>query len=110
NSSSSAARWKRNMARALHLRSCLSISPRKTKPSTSASRRGKRRKRRNLLPSSPPSRGRYPRLHHHRQPLRRARGARIEPALAAVGKRKRLVEQHHVVPLRALRLVHSEHV
>ena len=49
-------------------------------------------------------------LHHHRQPLRRPRDAGIEPALAAVGKGETLVEQHHVVPLRALRLVHGEHV
>jgi hypothetical protein len=47
---------------------------------------------------------------HHRQPLRGARDAGVEPALAALGKCERLVEQHHVVPLRALRLVHGEHI
>src|ERR1700686_4703566 len=45
-----------------------------------------------------------------RQPLRRAGDAGIEPAVAAVGKREGFVEQHHVVPLRALRLVDGEHV
>src|SRR5262245_11528037 len=48
--------------------------------------------------------------HHQRQLLRRARHARIQPALAALRKRERLVEQHHVVPLRALRFVHREHI
>ena len=47
---------------------------------------------------------------HHRQLLRRARDAGIEPALAAVGKREALVEQHDVVPLRALRLVDGQHI
>src|SRR5664280_2843420 len=50
------------------------------------------------------------RSHHHGEPLRRPGDAGVEPALAAVGKREALVEQHHVVPLRALRLVHGEHV
>src|SRR5947209_16121932 len=49
-------------------------------------------------------------LHNYRQPLRGARDPGVEPALAALGKRKGLIEQHHVVPLRALRLVHGEHV
>ena len=49
-------------------------------------------------------------VHHDTQPLRRARDARIEPARAAVLERKAFVEQHDVVPLRALRLVHGEHV
>ena len=49
-------------------------------------------------------------LHHHRQPLRGARDAGVEPALAALGKREGLVEQHDVVPLRALRLVHGQHI
>src|SRR6266478_1585310 len=49
-------------------------------------------------------------LHHHAQPFRRARNAGVEPSRAAVLERKALVEQHHVVPLRALRFVHREHV
>src|SRR6266581_8896166 len=49
-------------------------------------------------------------LHHHAQPLRRAGNAGVEPSRAAVLERKALVEQHHVVPLRALRFVHREHV
>ena len=44
------------------------------------------------------------------QPLRRARDPRVEPSRAAVLKGKALVEQHDVVPLRALRLVHGEHI
>ena len=42
-------------------------------------------------------------LHHHAQPLRRARDAGVEPARAAVLECKAFVEQHDVVPLRALR-------
>src|SRR5947199_9211197 len=49
-------------------------------------------------------------LHHHAQPLRRARDAGVEPSRPAVLERKAFVEQHHVVPLRALRLVHGEHI
>src|SRR5437667_9512006 len=49
-------------------------------------------------------------LHHHAQPLRRAGDAGVEPSRAAVLERKTLVEQHHVVPLRALRFVNREHV
>src|SRR3954454_800885 len=49
-------------------------------------------------------------LHHHAQPLRCARDAGVEPSRPAVLERKALVEQHHVVPLRALRLVHREHI
>src|SRR4029077_6649621 len=62
------------------------------------------------LPACAGMSGVFWRLHHHRQFLRRARYTRIEPALAAVGKRKRLIEQNHVVPLRALRFVYGEHV
>src|SRR5262249_35437862 len=51
-----------------------------------------------------------PTLHDNGEPPRRAGDAGIEPARAAVGEREALVEQHHVVPLRALRLVHGEHV
>src|SRR5262245_39505644 len=49
-------------------------------------------------------------LHHDRQAFGRARDAGIEPARAAVRKGKRFVEQDDVVPLRALGLVHREHV
>src|ERR1700694_386062 len=45
-------------------------------------------------------------LHHHAQPFRRARDAGVEPSRAAVLERKALVEQHHVVPLRALLFEH----
>src|ERR1700730_1265622 len=48
--------------------------------------------------------------HHDAQPLCRPRNAGIEPPGAAVLECKALVEQHHVVPLRALRFVHREHV
>src|SRR5207249_4871598 len=48
--------------------------------------------------------------HHYTQPLRRARDSRVEPPRPALLKRKALVEQHDVVPLRALRLVHGQHV
>src|SRR5258707_15547473 len=51
----------------------------------------------------------YP-SHHHAQPLRGTRDTRVEPSGAAFLKRKALVEQHHVVPLRALRLVHGQHI
>src|SRR4051794_15599743 len=47
---------------------------------------------------------------HHAQPLRRPRNAGVEPACTAVLKRKTFVEQHHVIPLRALRFVHGEHI
>src|SRR5262249_49240275 len=49
-------------------------------------------------------------LNHYGQPLGRTGDAGVEPALAALRKCERLVEQHHVVPLRALRLVDGEHV
>src|SRR5437868_15292859 len=49
-------------------------------------------------------------LHHYAQPFRRARDAGVEPACTAVLERKTLVEQHHVVPLRALRFVHGQHI
>ena len=58
----------------------------------------------------PPSITRPIAEHHHRQPFRRSCDAGIEPALAAFGKREALVEQHDVVPLRALRLVHGQHI
>src|SRR4051812_11317499 len=44
--------------------------------------------------------------HHQCQALRGAGDAGVEPAVAAVGEGEALVEQHDVVPLRALRLVH----
>src|SRR6476469_258921 len=49
-------------------------------------------------------------LHHDAQPFRRPCDAGVEPPRAAVLESKALVEQHHVVPLRALRFVHGEHV
>src|SRR3954449_1704609 len=49
-------------------------------------------------------------LHHHTQPFRRTRDAGVEPTCTAVLERKTLVEQHHVVPLRALRFMHREHI
>src|SRR5215831_5432272 len=49
-------------------------------------------------------------LYHHAQPLRRPRDPGVEPARAAVLERKALVEQHHIVPLRALRFVHGQHI
>src|ERR1700758_5081371 len=53
--------------------------------------------------------GRYE-LHNDRKPLRRARYTGVEPAGAAVLEGKALVEQDDVIPLRALRFVHREHV
>src|ERR1700742_646775 len=49
-------------------------------------------------------------LYHHAEALRRTRDAGIEPSGAAVLEGEAFVEQHHVVPLRSLRLVHGEHV
>src|SRR6202040_1781308 len=49
-------------------------------------------------------------LHHHAQPFRGTRDAGVEPSRAAVLERKALVEQYHVVPLRALRFMHREHI
>src|SRR5580698_325066 len=49
-------------------------------------------------------------LHHDAQPFRGAGDAGVEPPGAAVLERKALVEQNHVVPLRALRFVHRQHV
>src|SRR5882724_10061101 len=49
-------------------------------------------------------------LHHHAQPFCRTRNAGVEPPCAALLERKTLIEQHHVVPLRALRLVNREHI
>src|SRR6516225_2782770 len=48
--------------------------------------------------------------YHHAQPFCRPRDAGIQPARTAVLERKALVEQHDVVPLRALRLVHGQHI
>src|SRR5262244_1310649 len=56
------------------------------------------------------SRGNDGASYHHTQPFRRPRDPRIEPPGAAVLERKALVEQHDVVPLRALRFVHGQHV
>ena len=47
-------------------------------------------------------------LHHNGQALGRASHARIEPALAVFAKGPAFVEQHDMVPLRALRLVHRQ--
>src|SRR5262249_23261376 len=44
------------------------------------------------------------------EPLRRPGDAGVQPARAAVLERKTLVKQHDVVPLRALRLVHGQHI
>src|SRR6266581_7307136 len=49
-------------------------------------------------------------LHHHAQPFCRTRNAGVEPPCSALLERKTLIEQHHVVPLRALRLVNREHI
>src|SRR5207249_10314922 len=49
-------------------------------------------------------------LHDHAQPLRCAGDTGVKPSRAAVLERETLVEQHHVVPLRALRFVNREHV
>src|SRR5712671_2394217 len=48
--------------------------------------------------------------HHHCQSLGGPGDAGVEPALPALGKHRGFVEQHHVVPLRALRLVHGEDI
>src|ERR1700737_5507931 len=50
------------------------------------------------------------RLYHYAQPFRGPPDAGVKPTRAAVLKRETLVEQHHVVPLRALRFVHREHI
>src|SRR5450631_4666541 len=74
-------------------------------------RRNRRMRRRtSATPTAPGSRKMAMTLHHHTQPLRRARNAGVEPSGAAVLECKALVEQHHVVPLRALRFVHGEHI
>src|SRR5256885_3936151 len=44
------------------------------------------------------------------KPLRCPRDAGVQPPRAAVLERKAFVEQHDVVPLRALRLVHGQHI
>src|SRR5258708_36079937 len=48
--------------------------------------------------------------HHHCQSLGGPGDAGVEPALPALGKHRGFVEQHHVVPLRALRLGHGEDI
>src|SRR5215213_3044090 len=48
--------------------------------------------------------------HHHCQSLGRPGDAGVEPALPALGEHRGFVEQHHVVPLGALRLVHGEDI
>src|SRR4029450_2964871 len=45
-----------------------------------------------------------------RPPLRRPGYSGIQPAVAVFGERAGLVEQHDIVPLRALRLVDRQHV
>src|SRR5581483_8981626 len=94
-----AAASRANTGRVSRRRSSCSISPATAKASTSASRRIGARKRRS-----------FARLHHDGELLRCPRDAGVEPALAAVGEGEGFVEQHHVVPLRALRLVHGEHI
>src|SRR5947209_8005083 len=47
---------------------------------------------------------------HDREPLRRAGDAGVEPPRPALRECGRFVEQHDIVPLRALRFVHREHV
>src|SRR6516164_8916872 len=49
-------------------------------------------------------------LHNHAQPSGGPRDAGIEPARAAVLEGEAFVEQHDVVPLRTLGLVHGQHV
>src|SRR5215204_2931581 len=49
-------------------------------------------------------------LHDERQSFCRAGDPRVKPALTALRKSERFVEQRDVVPLRALRLVDREHV
>ena len=58
-----------------------------------------------------PTRKLKPRHHsraskHHRQPLRRARNACVKPTAPMLAKGAALVEQDHIVPLRALRSWH----
>src|SRR2546430_9562720 len=48
--------------------------------------------------------------HHDGEPLRRPGYSGIEPAVAVFGERAGLVEQHDIVPLRALRLVDGQNV
>src|SRR3981081_2906439 len=47
---------------------------------------------------------------HHAQPFCRTRNAGVKPPCPAFLERKTLIEQHHVVPLRALRLVNREQI
>src|SRR4029453_7161657 len=48
--------------------------------------------------------------HHDGEPLRRPGYSGIKPAVAVFGERAGLVEQHDIVPLRALRLVDRQNV
>src|SRR5450631_2776170 len=48
--------------------------------------------------------------HNNCQPLRGAGNAGVEPAVAVFAKRETFVEQHHLVPLRPLRLMHGQRV
>src|SRR5215203_1955009 len=50
------------------------------------------------------------RLHHHCHPLRRPRQAGVKPAVAVLAEGVRLIEEHDLAPLRALRLVDGERV
>src|SRR5690606_15877474 len=49
-------------------------------------------------------------LTHDREPLRSSGDPGIKPSLACVAEGEAFVEQHHLVPLRALRLVDCERV
>src|SRR5439155_186734 len=51
-----------------------------------------------------------PASHHDGQAFRGPRHAGVQPARTIVRKHAGFVEQHHVVPLRALRLVHGQHI
>ena len=53
---------------------------------------------------------RLPASNHDRDPFRRTGQRGIEPAVAVFPEREALVEQHHVVPLRPLGLVHRQGV
>src|SRR3954454_19206649 len=49
-------------------------------------------------------------LHHYGDALARPRDAGVEPPISQTRKAEALVDQQHVRPLRALRLVHRERV
>src|SRR5438128_1808285 len=57
-----------------------------------------------------PKTARSPPYWRARSGSRRSRCENCSTASATFLERKALVEQHHVVPLRALRLVHGQHV